>query len=574
MPTGVTFKTQEKKASNSLYLILSVVMGVAGAFAALGFKTLIGFFNARISSFSGDIRTTQELGFIGLQGAGMLAVMLFLVACLISAVVFAGKLKRFHGVADTIEGARRPDAQVDVKDGLLSSLVASLSIAGGAPVGQYGPLVHLGATLASVVSKLGNLPRNASETLLACGVAGAISAAFGAPIAAVLFVHEAVLRHFSLRTFAPVTVASVMAYVVMQNLFPTPPFLPAINLAVATPSSVMLLCLVGLGGGVLASSFMRVCLSSELAVPRMGLPLWSLPFAGAVVLLCAGMFAPQILGTNMDIMHLAIAGEVDLLVLAVLCLGKLVLAAFSIALGFYAGVFAPALFIGVMFGALMGQLGVMSYFVAPETIGLFALAGMGAVISSTIGAPISTILIVLELTGDYATTIGVTVSVVFSSLVSSRLFGRSLFDRKLLARGHDMSLSRGDYKLSQTPVMSLVMHEYCRLTVGQERDEMVSRLLQSGYSDGYVLDKHGNLMGKVTLSGLLRQSERDQTFEAENFLLGSLSVLDAMTVLSDFIGESLPVVDEEGHFLGVVTEGAIFSHYLSISGQSHVEETQ
>ena len=148
---------------------------------------------------------------------------------------------------------------MDVKDGVLSTLVASLSIAGGAPVGQYGPLVHLGATLASAVSKLGNLPRNASETLLACGVAGAISAAFGAPIAAVLFVHEAVLRHFSLRTFAPVTVASVMAYVVMQNFFPTAPFLPAINLAVADPSSVLVLVLIGLGAGGLASLFMKTC---------------------------------------------------------------------------------------------------------------------------------------------------------------------------------------------------------------------------------------------------------------------------------------------------------------------------
>ncbi len=141
--------------------------------------------------------------------------------------------------------------------GFISTLIASLSIAGGAPVGQYGPLVHFGATLAAILSRYGNLTRNASEVLLACGVAGVISAAFGAPIAAILFVHEVVLRHFSLRTFAPVTLASVVAYVVMSNLFPIEPFLSPINLSIRSADTILLLILTGLGGGMLAALFMQ-----------------------------------------------------------------------------------------------------------------------------------------------------------------------------------------------------------------------------------------------------------------------------------------------------------------------------
>ena len=308
----------------------------------------------------------------------------------------------------------------------------------------------------------------------------------------------------------------------------------------------------------------------------MGLPLWALPFIGALMLFVVGIFVPQLLGTNIDIMHLAIAGHIGMTELVVFCLGKLVLAALSIAFGFYAGVFAPALFIGVMFGALVGQLGALSAFVPAETVGLFALAGMGAVISSTIGAPISTILIVLELTGDYATTIGVTVSVVCSSLVSTRLFGRSLFDRKLLARGFDMSLSRGNYKLSQMSVKSLISQAYCRLDIGQNRDEMLGVMARKGFSEGYVLDDEGNLAGKVKLSGLLAQSEGDDPLEDQKFtvLLSRLSVLEAMAALTDFVGESLPVVDEEGRFLGLSRKGLCSVIIWTFPTRVHAEETR
>ncbi len=551
------------------------MMGGASAFAAQGFKTLVAFFQNQMILLNGARHVTHEIGFIGIEAGVKLTLMIFIIAGVIALVLYITRLQEFHGVADTIEGVGRPKAQVDIKEGFVSTLVASLSIAGGAPVGQYGPLVHLGATIASFVSKFTNLARNTSEIVLACGVAGAISAAFGAPIAAILFVHEVVLRHFSLRTFAPVTVASVVAYVVMQEFFPITPFLPIINASIANMSLVVMLIIIGLGGGVVTSLFMQLCLKSAQAMPRLGLPLWGLPFIGAGLLCLTGLFIPQVLGTHIEIMHMAIAGELALTVLVIFCLVKLVLAALSIAFGFYGGVFAPALFIGIMFGAAMGQVGLISTGFQEETLGLFALAGMGAVISSTIGAPISTILIVLELTGDYSTTIGVMVSVVFSSRISTRLFGRSLFDRKLLAKGLDMSLSRSNYKLSLTSISELISQQYCRLVLSLSRDEMLDKLVREGFSEGYILGADDRLIGKITLLSLLQnKSDDDVLADMNNFisLAPSLCVLEAMEQISGFIGESLPIVSKDGKLCGVVKEGDIFAYYLRISDQSHAEE--
>lgn len=558
-------------ATKSVYFALALLMGLGGAFAAQGFIMLVGWLAALLTSFGNPVPAGYVTGFIGLEATLKMAAMLFGAAALVMAVLYKSGQTRFTGPADTIEAARRPSARVDIKEGLVSTLVAAISMGGGAPVGQYGPLAHLGATLAAMVAKLGKLPRGAAETLLACGVAGAISAAFGAPLAGILFAHEAVLRHFSLRAFAPVTISAAMAYAIVQNFFPAPHFLPAINVQLADVSQLVGLVVIGLGGGLVASAFMGFCLKTERTAPHMGVPFWLLPLGAASVLLLGGAFVPQVLGSRPDILIAAINGEIILSSLIIFGILKLLLAALSIALGLYAGVFAPALFIGVMFGGAIGQMALSMGLVGADSIGLFALAGMGAVISSTIGAPITTILIVLELTGDYSATTGVMISVVFANMVSTKLFGRSLFDRKLLARGLDMALSRNDFKLAQIPLGTLVLTDYCRLDEAASREEKIKALIDSGCSEGYVVHTDGRLAAKYDLLNLLssQSGAEDRPFD---ILQADMSVLDAMGRLSDFVGESLPVTDAQGKMLGIVTEGRIFSHYQKLAAQSHAEE--
>lgn len=561
--------------TRTVYFGLALLMGLGGGFGAQFFIAFVGWLSGILSGLGGALPTGEatgyEIGFIGRAAVLKLGAMLFGASLLVMIILFLSGLKKFDGPADTIEAARRPNAQVDVKEGLLATLIAAISMGGGAPVGQYGPLVHFGATLAAIVAKIGKLPRAASETLLACGVAGAISAAFGAPLAGILFAHEAILRHFSLRAFAPVTVAAAMSYAVVQNFFPTPLFLPSINVQVTEFAQVFMLIIIGLGGGVIASLFMAFCLKTERATPNLPVPFWTLPLGASALLLLAGMFVPQILGGRPDVIIAAINGDIILFSLVVFCLLKLLMAGLSIAFGLYGGVFAPALFIGVMFGASFGQLGVASGMIDASAVGLFALAGMGAVISSTVGAPLATILIVLELTSDYGATTGVMISVVFANIVSTRLFGRSLFDGKLRARGVNMALSRNDFKLSHAKIGALVAPDYCRLLASDNTEAKIAALIAAKSSEGYVVDGAGYLVAKHDIISLHGGEIKPYDVLTEN-----MSVLDVMTRLSNFesgfVGESLPITDEQGKMLGIVTEGAIFGYYQTTSAQSHAEE--
>ena len=127
-------------------------------------------------------------------------------------------ITRWHGPADSIFAAHRTDNELDVKAGFGSTLAAFISASGGASVGQYGPLVHFGATVGSALRSLKFSPLR-TDVFIGCGVAGAIAAGFNAPIAGVVFAHEAILRHFSLRAIVPIVIASTSSVWFSHRLF-------------------------------------------------------------------------------------------------------------------------------------------------------------------------------------------------------------------------------------------------------------------------------------------------------------------------------------------------------------------
>ena len=555
----------ETRKQETVNVVLAVLMGAGTAVVA-------NFFVSAVKYLSG-LRPVFDPAVVGFQGLDFMlgtAATLFAAAAFIAFILFLSKIPRFHGPADAIIGAHDRKIGIEIKPGLLSALASLVAIGGGAPVGQYGPLVHFGATLSAIVQKLAKLKDQSGEVLLGCGVAAGISAAFGAPFAGILFAHEVVLRHFALRTFAPVTIASATAYAVMMNFFPTDPILPSIETSITQISEVFTLAFIGLAGGVIAVIFMRLFSFFGAQAAKVPGPYYLRPFIPAAVLVIIGSFAPQILGLGTESVITAIEGKIAIWALLVILVLKTVMTAFSISFSFFGGVFSPALFIGVAFGAAVGGFGVESGGFSPGTASLCALAGMGALISSTIGAPITTILVVLELTQDYQATTGVMISVVFANLISNEIFGRSLFDRQLLARGFDMQLSRQDLKLSQIPISGLANQDYCGLSPDQTSDEMLRLMSKGGYSEGYVLSDGKDLISKVTALDLMTEKTAG---DSDFFRLQeSDSILACLDKLTSFVGESAPVVSAEGKLVGVITEADVFKAYKNASDQSHAQE--
>jgi CIC family chloride channel protein len=184
-------------------ILVGVVFGLVVAFVAHFFVLGVQFF----TSFRGVVAPIQISGF-ELHYAQFFTLG-FVALCIIAIKKNLG-IARWHGPADSIHAAHRTDNELDIKSGLSSTLVAFLSASGGASVGQYGPLVHFGAVIGSALKRFSRSGIS-TDIFIGCGVAAAISAGFNAPIAGVIFAHEAIIRHFSLKAIAPIAIASCVA---------------------------------------------------------------------------------------------------------------------------------------------------------------------------------------------------------------------------------------------------------------------------------------------------------------------------------------------------------------------------
>jgi CIC family chloride channel protein len=301
--------------------------------------------------------------------------------------------------------------------------------------------------------------------------------------------------------------------------------------------------------------------------PRTGLPPWLRPAAAGLVLGLVALELPEVLGIGQETLRFAtIEGAFTMAELATLVGAKVALTALCVGFGFVGGVFSPALLIGILAGALFGM-GVAEALPAAQSgIVPYAICGMMAVTSPVIGAPLTTILIVFELTRNYDLTIAAMVAVVFSNLVASRIFGRSLFDVQLKGRRFDLSLGRDKAILGLRRVADFRSSDFVALDAEDRVDALVRRLKLPGRAEALVTDRDGRYRGLVRLQDVLDAPPATRLAElahADGVTFDERTTLwEAMTRLRDFIGEAAPLVGADGRLLGVVPEGAVIGGYM------------
>jgi len=276
---------------------------------------------------------------------------------------------------------------------------------------------------------------------------------------------------------------------------------------------------------------------------------------------------PEVLGIGKETLRFAtIEGAFESSELAILVAAKLAVTALCVGFGFVGGVFSPALLIGVLFGALFGMVWPEVVPLAHSGIVPYAICGMMALTSPVIGAPLTTILIVFELTRNYDLTIAAMVAVVFSNLVAYRMFGRSLFDVQLAGRGFDLSLGRDKAILGVRRVAANVSPDYIAMQADETIGALRARLNAAGRSEAVVLGTDGLFQGHIRLQDVLDASDEaslgalartdDLVFDE------ATTIWEAMERIRDFVGEAVPLVDRHGRLLGVVPEGAVIEGYM------------
>ena len=491
--------------------------------------------------------------------------------------------RRAQGPSDVIAAVQTRRGRLPIRASILSALSALLALGSGASVGQYGPLVHLGGTLGSLAARLLRLSRVGDNIGIACGVAAAIAATFNAPLAGIVFAHEVVLRHYALRAFAPIAAAAIVAHVLANSLQASGPLLRIGETAIPHAWEYAAFLVLGGLGALVAGAYMGAILAVERQASRLPVPVSLRPALAGAMLGVTALWVPQILGIGQETLRLAtVAGAYALDDLALLLILKLAATALCLGLGFSGGVFSPALLIGTLFGALYGHVTLIVVGASQETFVFYAVCGMLAVTAPVIGAPLASLLIVFELTGNYALTTAALASVTLASPISAQLFGRSLFDIQLARRGLDLSAGRSRAMLKQARVDVHLTRDCVTLSPQTSVVVAVRHICHADHAEAQLADADGRHCGSVTLASLEAAREdghgdvpvADFISPARPTLAPDDSLWDAMAALEHFSGEALAMVDHEadGIFLGVVYEDSIARAFMRSSNELRDEE--
>ena len=375
----------------TLYLVLALGVGaVASATANLFIQgevifALLGNFMARLISpeLAENVHWMQGIA-------------LFIGAALILQIRRVFGVTHWSGPAESMFALQyRAGPPLNTRIGTGSVLAAFVACGCGAPVGQYGPVIHLGATVSQSLRERIRAPLR-PDIMLPCGISGAITGAFNAPLAAMVFVFEVMLRRYTLPVLAAVAIATTSAYFVNEAFFDHQLFLP---LTVHQPPML---------AGILAALMAPLCalVAWSYIYSLQKLQQWSSKTTlsprvtiAACALTCAliGSLVPELLGLGRQTMQNMLLGAFDLHLLIALLVGKVLLTSLCIACGFYGGIVAPALFVGAATGALLAK--ILFLLGLGDWTPLLLVNALAGVTAAVIGAPLTLTLLVIELTG-------------------------------------------------------------------------------------------------------------------------------------------------------------------------------
>jgi chloride channel protein, CIC family len=504
----------ELRAGDVGLLVLAMTVGVGAAAFAVVFRWLIKVFTLAISGHA-DYAAVPGAPYPGLERLGpWFVVAAPVVAGLVYGplVYFFAREARGHGVPEVMYAVARRGGRIRPQVAAVKALASALCIGGGGSVGREGPIVQIGSALGSTAGRLVGVAEPRLRVLVACGAAGGIAATFNAPLAGVFFAMELILADFTAQSFGMVVIASVTASALGRAMLGNHPFLALPAFAVQQPVEYGYYALLGLVAGAVGVGFTRVLYRIEdLCDAVWRGPEWLRPAAGGLLLGLLLLALPQMYGVGYPVLGNAVAGRYALAFVLVLLLGKMVATSLTIGIGGSGGVFAPSLFIGAMVGSAFGTIARL-YLPGAGPAGTYALIGMGAVFAGAARAPITAVVILFELTGEYTIILPMMTAIVLATGVAHRLTGDTIYTLKLRRRGVDLGVRETIPSGGEVPVGAVMRPVPVALA---PEDTFALAAAELGTVDDGVLpvaDGAGTYLGVVTahaVSEALAQGEPD-----------------------------------------------------------------
>jgi chloride channel protein, CIC family len=410
---------------------------------------------------------------------------------------------RPQGVADVMEAVIVNRGKMKLLTGLGAMFVSAVSLGFGASSGREGPVVHFGAMIASQVGQRLRLPSKYYMTLVACGVASGVAASFNAPIAGMFFALEVVVGSLATQAFAPIVISSVVGTIISRIYVGDFPAFIIPQYSIVSLWEFPAIGLLGAVSALVSLIFIWSVTFSTKTIDRFHIPDVLRPAAGGLVLGLIATQFPQIIGVGYEATDSALKGNYGLLLLLALIVVKTMAVGITIGSSFGGGFFSPSLFIGAMTGGAFGLIAAQAFPEMAASHGLYAIIGMSAVAASVLGAPISTILIVFELTGDYKISIAVMVAVSVASLITKNIIGRSIFQTQLLNRNVDMNESRALRQLSFRQVRGIMDREFTEVAKDTSMSDLRKIVGNTNHDKFVVVDPETHeFFGRIDYSDI------------------------------------------------------------------------
>ncbi len=364
---------------------------------------------------------------------------------------------RGHGIPEAIEAILLRGARVDPKVAVLKPLSAAVAIGSGGPFGAEGPIIMTGGAFGSLVAQWLHLTDAERTTLLVAGAAAGMSATFAAPIAAILLAVELLLFEWRPRSLVPVAASSIVAGALrILWLGAGPLFSVDLHSAIPTGQALLVAAPLGILVGLASAGLSRLMYGLEDGFEhvcgRLRIHWMWWPAIGGVGIGVGGFFFPRGLGVGYDNIAELLRGNAPVALLLGLLLAKSLMWAFSLSSGTSGGVLAPLLMIGAALGESLAYLAHLPV----ETQALWALMGMGAMLSGALGVPLTAILFSLELTHALPALLPLSLACVAAYLATSLLMPRSILTEKLSRRGYHLSREYGVDPLEMISVTEVI----------------------------------------------------------------------------------------------------------------------
>ncbi|HTX17166.1 MAG TPA: chloride channel protein [Bacteroidota bacterium] len=451
--------------------------------------------------------------------------------------------------------------------------MAAIQIGTGSSLGPEGPTVQICAGLASQLGRFAAISRQNIRRLLPVGTAAGIAAAFNAPIAAVTFAIEEIVGTLDQTVLSGVVVAAALAAVIERNVLGEHPLLEVLHVyGFREPRTLILYAALGIVAGIASVVFTDSLIRLRGWFKRSTLlPVWAQPMVGGAatgLLAIAALLwfhTTGVTGDGYTTLSSALTGNLTLRVLIALAIMKIVATLFSYGSGGAGGLFAPALFIGGMVGGAMGQVDILLFHHSMDEVGAFALVGMGAVFAGIIRAPMTSVLIIIEMTGGYSLILPLMIANMTAYGLARRWRPLPMFEALLEQDGVHLPHPQagGVSAFEQLKVADAVHSKrIVSLRAGMTVAEAFELIAIYTFTSFPVLDNGGTYLGLITESDLRRLLAEDRGGLPVESALRKLPALSpteklvrALVLMKKFGTRQMAVVDQssQNKFIGVLT---------------------